>query len=120
MKRTLTLMVVAALLFSCGQGNQTNNTDDSQLSPVKCTAGLGNAPKMEPTEVLNLYEGKAPGSESWTNVEAPTDESGGYSFQYIYTNTGGLFARPICCYRFRYGGMSGWRFLYSFLRERGY
>ena len=80
MKRTLTLMVVAALLFSCGQGNQTNNTDDSQLSPVKCTAGLGNAPKMEPTEVLNLYEGKAPGSESWTNVEAPTDESGDILF----------------------------------------
>ena len=76
MKRMLTLMVAAALLSSCGQGNPTNNADDGQQSLANGAAGLGNAPQMEPTEVLNLYEGKAPGSESWTVVEAPTDETG--------------------------------------------
>ena len=74
--KKIIVMVAVALLTSCGQGNQTNNANGDPLSLVKSAAGLGNAPKMEPTEVLNLYEGKAPGSESWTNVEAPTDETG--------------------------------------------
>ena len=69
------MLMAMAMLISCGQGNQANNTDDGQQAQMKSCAGLGNAPKMEPTEVLNLYEGKAPGSESWTNVEDYTDET---------------------------------------------
>ena len=78
--KKIIIMVAVALLTSCGQGNQANNADDDQQGQMKIAAGLGNAPKMEPTEVLNLYEGKAPGSESWTNVEVPTDESGDILF----------------------------------------
>jgi acetyl esterase/lipase len=69
------MLMAMAMLISCGQGNQANNTDDGQQAQMKIAAGLGNAPKMEPTEVLNLYEGKAPGTESWTNVEDYTDET---------------------------------------------
>lgn len=69
MKHVFMLMVVAVLI-SCG----------SQPTQQQAAAGLGNAPKMEPTEVMNLYEGKAPGSESWTNVEAPADDSGDIIF----------------------------------------
>ena len=66
------MLMAMAMLISCGQGN---NTDDGQQGQMKIAAGLGNAPKMEPAEVLNLYEGKAPGSESWTNEEDYTDET---------------------------------------------
>lgn len=80
MKKTLTLMLMVAMLISCGQGADTKNKQDDRIASAMNAAGLGNAPKMEPVEVLNLYEGKAPGSESWMNVEAPTDESGDILF----------------------------------------
>lgn len=80
MKKTLILMMMVAMLISCGQGADTKNMQDDRIASAMNAAGLGNAPKMEPVEVLNLYEGKAPGSESWMNVEAPTDESGDILF----------------------------------------
>ena len=51
MKKTLTLMMMVAMLISCRQGAEIKNTQDDQLALAMNAAGLGNAPKMEPAEV---------------------------------------------------------------------
>ena len=74
MKKTILMSAVLVFsLASCKQGNQQNSDSDEQFQMVIGAGNIGGAPVVEPTEVMKLYEGVAPGSETWTHPEGKTE-----------------------------------------------
>ena len=72
MKKSIILLgaVTMLTLASCKQGNLQKEIDwDWQLQLVMGSGNVGGAPAVEPVEVMRLYEGVAPGSETWTHPE---------------------------------------------------
>ena len=62
--------VLLLALASCKQGDlQNDGNKEKQLQLVMGSGNVGGAPVVEPTEVMRLYDGVAPGSETWTHPE---------------------------------------------------
>ena len=79
MRKTVFLMgaVLLLALASCKQGDmQSDENKDGQLQLVMGSGNVGGAPAVEPTEVMRLYDGVAPGSETWTHPEGQTGGEG--------------------------------------------
>ncbi|MDO4187193.1 MAG: alpha/beta hydrolase fold domain-containing protein [Bacteroidales bacterium] len=66
------VMVLGVCLAGCKP--QVKQAEQSNF--VIEAAAVGNASNMEPAEVLNLYDGPAPGTENWTHHESKMGESG--------------------------------------------
>ena len=78
MKKSIFIMgaVLVLSLAGCKQGGQQNAANDEQFQLVIGAGNIGGAPMVEPTEVMKLYEGVAPGSETWTHPEGKTETNG--------------------------------------------
>ena len=77
MKKTILMSAVLVFsLASCKQGNQQHSDTAEQFQMVIGAGNIGGAPVVEPTEVMKLYEGVAPGSETWTHPEGQTGADG--------------------------------------------
>lgn len=78
MKRVLVIStaLVALILNSCQQAGQQAAAPADSVELVMNAAAIGTTATMEPTEVLNLYDGPAPGTESWTHHEVQIGEAG--------------------------------------------
>ena len=68
--RMLFLATLGVLVLgSCNQSN-TSKDEATENAAIDINAvTLGNAPSMEPVEIMKLYEGVAPGSETWKHHE---------------------------------------------------
>ena len=66
--------VLMVALASCNQS--VKNSDNEQYQMVIGAGNVGDAPLVEPTEVMRLYEGVAPGSETWTHPEGKSETDG--------------------------------------------
>ena len=78
MKKAGFLLMAAALflLTSCSGNGASKDAQEEQFQQV---SGLGNAfdaEPVEPLETLKLYEGVAPGSETWTHPEGKSENNG--------------------------------------------
>ncbi len=72
---TLTVMTVISLC-SCQETKKTENLSDNPAEMVMDAATIGSVAQVDPVEVLNLYEGKAPGTEHWNHHESKIGNAG--------------------------------------------
>ena len=72
-------------LAACTQNAQQKDGLEAQAQLVVGSANVGNAPMVEATEVVRLYEGVAPGSETWTHPEGKSEMNGNVAYFNVST-----------------------------------
>ena len=79
MKKLLMLMsAVLLVLGGCSGNGASKDAGDDQFQLIAGTgrSDIGGAVPVEPLETIRLYEGVAPGSESWTHPEGKRETNG--------------------------------------------
>ncbi len=79
MKNLLMLMsAVLLILGGCSGNGASKDAGDDQFQLIAGTghSDIGGAAPVEPLETIRLYEGVAPGSESWTHPEGKSETNG--------------------------------------------
>ena len=116
MKRVLVIStaLVALILNSCQQAGQQAAAPADSVELVMNAAAIGTTATMEPTEVLNLYDGPAPGTENWTHHEAQIGEAGEVLFN-VSEPTLAVYLPEPKGYGLCYAGLSWRRFYHPFL-----
>ena len=79
MKKLLMLMsAVLLVLGGCSGNGASKDAGDDQFQLIAGTghSDIGGAVPVEPLETIRLYEGVAPGSESWTHPEGKSETNG--------------------------------------------
>ena len=86
--RKIVFLISAVLMLalaSCKQGDLQSDGNKDELQMVMGAGNVGGAAVVEPTEVMRLYDGVAPGSETWTHPEGQTGADGNIVYYNVST-----------------------------------